>query len=591
MVAKSKPEAKTHSKLVAMLLDHKKPANVRAKTLVDLIMTTMHEPEMIHGLFTELLTQTAQAGATAEVKALKEKYEQALSELESGPARPATFIAQADGTMPGPKPRGHVCAPDGQERFPMLHPAVTIEDILPGMTVYLDAKGTHILGSSNWLPKVGQEATFLRRLEDSQYVEVTFQEEKIVLYASWTLLEAIEEDKVKRGDRVLMCPRRQFAFTSIPKDEDRMHRFVDSSRMPDVIASRDIGKPHWILSWMRKRLKIILTRPDLLERFDLRPRFNVLMTGPTGVGKTLTIRAFLHDFQEMLTEATGRDDLGSRVIRVKTSDLLSEWFGKTDRNIDALFDDIHSLASEVIETADGCKIHVPIVVILEEAEGFGRRRGEMDGGVYDRVIGMVLQRLDDPTDDLSRLPIIWITTSNRPDMLDSAMWRRLAGMRARFSRLDGEGFSAVLGKKLKAHYPYSSRNGTPVEELRRETIDQVVSWFFSPNGEDHGLCEMTLRDGKKIVKNRRDFLTGAIVEQGVSNAIDRAVFAADDAGDEASGLSATGLIDALCGVVDGLAENLTPANAGDYVDLPEHTAVASVRRLRSASGPLTRLTD
>ena len=46
--------------------------------------------------------------------------------------------------------------------------------------------------------------------------------------------------------------------------------------MPGVVASRDIGKPHWILSWMRKRLKIILTRPDLLERLDLRPKFNVL---------------------------------------------------------------------------------------------------------------------------------------------------------------------------------------------------------------------------------------------------------------------------------------------------------------------------
>ena len=73
-------------------------------------------------------------------------------------------------------------------------------------------------------------------------------------------------------------------------------------------------------------------------------------------------------------------------------------------------------------------------------------------------------------------------------------------MQARFTRLDREGFAAVLGKKLKSHYPYASRNGTPVDELRRDAIDQVASWFFSPNGEDSGLCEMTLRDGKKLVK-------------------------------------------------------------------------------------------
>jgi ATP-dependent 26S proteasome regulatory subunit len=591
MTLKTLQNEKPHGKLVGMLLDQKKPSEVRAKMLVDLIMTTMHEPETIHGLMSQLLEETANAGATAELEALKEQYKQALAEIEVGPARPATFIAEADGTMPGPKPRGYVATPDGQERFPMLHPDVKIEDIMPGMTVYLDAKGTHILGSSGWLPKVGQEATFVRRLGNSQRVEVSVQEEKVVLHASWKLIESIEEGNVARGDSVLMCGRRQFAFTSIPQDQDRSHRFVDKSRLPDVVASRDIGKPHWILPWMRKRLRIILTRPDLLERFDLRPRVSVLMTGPTGTGKTLTIRAFLHDFKTMLAEVTGRDDLGSRVIRIKTSDLLSEWFGKTDQNIDALFNDIHELASETVTLPDGREMKVPIVVIQEEGEGIARRRGAGDGGVYDRVIGMMLQRLDDPTEDLNKFPLVWITTSNRPDMLDSAMWRRLAGMQARFTRLDREGFAAVLGKKLKSHYPYASRNGTPVDELRRDAIDQVASWFFSPNGEDSGLCEMTLRDGKKLVKSRRDFLTGAIVEQGVSNSIDQAVFAADDVGEKAPGLSASALIDSLCNVIDSLAGNLTAANADDYVDLPEHTAVAAVRRLSGSNSRLTRLTE
>ena len=148
---------------------------------------------------------------------------------------------------------------------------------------------------------------------------------------------------------------------------------------------------------------------------------------------------------------------------------------------------------------------------------------------------------------------------------------------------------ARSGAAHQANPPPSNRQ--PVRALRRETIDQVVSWFFSPNGEDRGLCEMTLRDGKKLIKNRRDFLTGAIVEQGISNAIDKVVFAADDLGDSASGLSATALIDSLCGVIDGLAQNLTAANAADYVDLPEHTAVATVRRLRDTNSRLTHLAD
>ncbi|NOX56207.1 MAG: AAA family ATPase [Planctomycetes bacterium] len=313
------------------------------------------------------------------------------------------------------------------------------------------------------------------------------------------------------------------------------------------------------------------------------------MSGPSGTGKTLTIRAFLHEFYEMLRRLTGSDDIGSRVIRVKSADLLSQWFGVTDKNIDQLFDDIRALASQTFEV-DGVPRRLPVVVILEEVESLSRRRGEADGAIYDRVLGMLLQRLDDPVEDIGQLPLIFISTSNRPELVDTAMWRRLGGRHAHFGRLNREGFRAVLSKKLKAHYPYLSNNGTPVEETRARVIDQVVNWLFSPNNDADGLVELTLRDGTKLIKHRRDFLTGAVVEQGVSNCIDHVVFAADETSDPRVGLDASNLIESLTDVIDGLASNLTPQNAADYVDLPEHSAVAHVRHLSGAdSGRLFRL--
>jgi SpoVK/Ycf46/Vps4 family AAA+-type ATPase len=313
------------------------------------------------------------------------------------------------------------------------------------------------------------------------------------------------------------------------------------------------------------------------------------MTGPTGVGKTLTIRAFLHEFNGMLTERTGRKDLGSRVIRAKVPELLSEWLGQSDKNIEELFNDIQAIAAEEIETIKGERLKLPVVVILEEAEGIARRRGEFDGSVYDRIIGTLLQRLDDPTDDLGKLPLILITTSNRPDLIDSAMWRRLAGMRARFTRLDREGTAAVLDKKLKPHYPFASSNGYSADQLRRRLISQVIAWLYSPNGEDRGLVEITLRDGKKITKCRHEFLTGAVIEQAVSSAIDQTVFRAEEAGLDGVGLSANCLCEALRNHIDGLADNLTAHNVADYVDLPDQAHVASIRRLRGSSGQLSDL--
>src|SRR5262249_6191595 len=153
-------------------------------------------------------------------------------------------------------------------------------------------------------------------------------------------------------------------------------------------------------------------------------------------------------------ERTGRQDLGSRVVRVKVAELLSEWLGKTDKNIEELFNDIQTVAAADVETTKGELVRLPVVVILEEVEGLARRRGGKDAGVYDGALTTLLQRLAGPMDELGKLPLFVLSTPNRPDLIDSAMARRL-GVQARFTRLDREGLAAVLDKKLRPNYPYA----------------------------------------------------------------------------------------------------------------------------------------
>jgi ATP-dependent 26S proteasome regulatory subunit len=576
------------ARLGTLLLDPKKPAEQRARMLLDVIHN--NKDQAVQMMFVAgLLQQCTAAGAVAEATRMKEHYEQLLVELENGPVRPATFVAVADPAMPGPLARAQVITLDGQERYPTPGPQVELQQLRPGMTVYLDPKGAVMLSASRALPQVGQQATFVRRIDGTDLVEARLREDKLTLYAARAVLEACAAGTLRHGDDVLICPRRQFALAVVPPRTDRRHRFVDRGRVPDVVASRDIGRPHWVLGYMIRRLKLLLFRKDLLERFDLRPRFSVLLTGPSGCGKTLTVKAFLHEFDKLLTQRTGRGDLGSRVIRVKASELLSEWLGRSDKNIDELFNDIQAVAGETVTTAGGEKLQLPVVVILEEIEGLARRRGEHDAGVYDRIIGTLLQRLDDPTDDLGKLPLILIASSNRPELIDSAMWRRLAGVRASFTRLDREALTAVLGKKLRPHYPFAACNGHGRDEVRAHIIDEVVAALFSPNGDDAALVEVTLRDGKKILKHPRDFLTGAVVEQAVSNAIDQTVFAGEQSGGAEVGLSGAAILEALRRHIDGLADNLTAQNVNDYVDLPEHVQVATLRRLRGPQGSLTTL--
>jgi ATP-dependent 26S proteasome regulatory subunit len=574
--------------LLNVVFDKSKPVEMRAHVLLDSCLTGVVDHQKTIHFLARLLEQAEQDNDSIEAKQKKKEFEEKVKELEMGTARPATFIEMAVGTLPGSERRVQVITPDGQERYPLLNDTIKPEALFCGMTVFMDEKGVMVTGFSRMKPKVGEEAVFLRSIPETRVIEVSYRDEKMVLYAHQCLHDALEQGKLERGDPVLFCPRRHFAFERIEPENNRELRYIDRSQMPTVIATRDIGDPHPILGYLVRRTHVMLFREDLLNRYELRPRCCVLMTGRSGTGKTLTIRAFLHEFRCMLAERTGRTDIGTRVIRLKMSELLSKWFGESDKNIDALMDDIHALGSEEVETADGRRIRLPLVVILEEAEGIARRRGEYDGSVYDRVIGTLLQRLDDPTHDLAGLPIITIATTNRPDMFDAAMWRRLAGVRAHFERLTRAGTAAVLDKKLKDHFPYATDNGATPEEVRDRIIDQIVSTLFSPNGDDGGLVEITLRDGKKELRYARDFLTGATVEQAVSNAIDRAVFASTDEG-TLVGLSARSLLDSLHDVVGGLADNLTAHNVYDYLDLPEYPSVAGLRRLEASNGNLTHV--
>jgi len=567
----------------------KKPLDIQAKILKTAIVSLLELDEAaLMELLKTCVQQMSAQNTSAEAEATKAQYEEALEALRNGPLRPGTFVERVEGDVPSPMPRVAVVTPDGQERFPVLLEGLDPEDLQPGMTVYLDANGGVVLGTSSTVPDTGPTAEFLRRLPGTQTIEVAVQGERpLVLRASRKVLEAVEDKSLTHGGRVIISPQREFAFGVIPGKTDRNHRFVDASNIPEVVAGRDIGDPHWALGWLIRRCRILLFRPDLLERFDLRPRVSLLMTGPSGVGKTLHIRAFLWAFNGMLKKLTGRDDLGTRVIRVKVSEQLSEWLGRSEKNFEELFNDLRALASETFQTADGEMVLLPVVCILEEVEALGRTRGEHNGQLHDRILGTLLQRLDDPNDDLGSLPIILISSSNRPDLIDAALLRRLANVRAHFGRLDQAGVSKVLSKKIKESYPMASNNGHSPLELRRALIGQIVGWLYSANGEDPGVVEITLADGKKLTKHRRDFLTGALVEQAVSSAIDDLVFGAEESGRaHEAGFTPAALIDCFRRQIDAIADTLTRSNVAEHLDLPEHTAVANVRRLLTPKGQL-----
>jgi ATP-dependent 26S proteasome regulatory subunit len=554
-----------------LCLDPGKPPEARARLLHDALESSADDTDAQVAVLADLL-RLAVRNPEEDVLRLMEAYQQGMAELQQGAVRPATYLGPAEGRLPpGPGPRVHVVSPDGQERFPILQPGLDENALSPGMTVYLDARGSVVLGSTGQVPRSGQEGTFLRIVEGNRLIEAGVQNDRLILHTAAPVRAALTQGELRAGDRLLVCPRRQVAFAVVPAPADYRHRFIDRSAVAEVLPDRDIGQPHEVLDYLVRRVRAFLFRADLLASFDVRPRCAVLLTGPSGCGKTLTIRAFLYQFDRMLRERTGRNDLGSRIVRVKVAELLSEWLGRSDKNIEELFDDLYAVAREEVETTSGERLRLPVVVLLEEVEGLARQRGRHDA-VYDRILTTLLQRLDDPTEDLARLPLVLISTTNRPDLIDAAMTRRL-GRTAKFTRLDREGLAAVLRTRLRQRYPYAA--GT----TRGKIIERVAQFLFGPGADPHGVTAVTLEGGQELIKRRRDFLTGALVDQAVTTAIDHTVLEAAE-GVEGAGLSAEALIDALKQTTDALADQLTTDNAADHLDLPEHQRVIGVRRLR-----------
>src|SRR5438309_1345970 len=70
-----------------LCLDPGKPPEVRARILLDVLQD--HDPLLQQAVLTDLLRQSTAGTPAGEAQRLKECYEQALSELENGPLRPA----------------------------------------------------------------------------------------------------------------------------------------------------------------------------------------------------------------------------------------------------------------------------------------------------------------------------------------------------------------------------------------------------------------------------------------------------------------------------------------------------------------------
>jgi ATP-dependent 26S proteasome regulatory subunit len=551
------------------------PLAHRAQMMVEVMVRAKEEEEASQAVAKEVFNRLGNATVDEEVKAKAKALDEILEQVESAPLRPATFIGLCDVSGTG-VPHAQVAMDNGEVAFVVIYDQAEAKRLKLGDRIMLDAHAKIMVRPSPDPYHPGTIARFERKTNDVHIEVLTRADEKKVLIAVPEVLDQIAAGQIKPGAQIIMGAGEKLATCAVPEAKDTFYRFLDRGSIPDVRVDRDIGNPPKVISQVALHVREEMTRPELRRKFRLRPCITRLLCGVSGSGKTLAVQAIHRLLYEIMAEVTKTpiEELPPRVFRMRSSQMLSMWFGESDKNIDRLFDEVEQKADEKWNGHT-----LPVMVVLEEAEGLGRHRGGEQ--IYDRIMTVILQRLDPNREGLANKLVVFLSTTNEPHLVDPAFLRRIGGTVETFGRLDHRGFADILHKHIE---------GLPLRDGREKApkkiasgIVEIISFALFESGEDHGVVELTYQGhNEPVIKYRRDFLTGALIDRAVQSAAATAWEESLAAKSEAA-LSAPLLARSLDQQILSVAHQLHPENVHQYTDLPDGVRVTRVRRIQQTS--------
>ncbi|KRB55060.1 AAA family ATPase [Rhizobium sp. Root708] len=146
---------------------------------------------------------------------------------------------------------------------------------------------------------------------------------------------------------------------------------------------------------LREGVELPLRSPQSFKRMGIRPAKGFLLFGPPGTGKTLLAKAVAREAE-------------ANFVAVKSSDLLSKWYGESEQQVSRLFERARQVA--------------PTVVFIDEIDSLAPARGGGFGepAVTERVVNTLLAEMDGLEDMQG---VVVMAATNRPNLLDPALLR------------------------------------------------------------------------------------------------------------------------------------------------------------------------
>ena len=185
--------------------------------------------------------------------------------------------------------------------------------------------------------------------------------------------------------------------------------------------------------------------PELYLRYKMRTGGGLLLYGLPGTGKTMIAQAVAHETK-------------GKFFSVRCSDIGSKWFGETEQNIRAIFDEARSYDNSVL--------------FFDEIEAYAGKRRE--DSAMSRIVPEFLTQLQGVSEDERANKLLVIAATNRPWDVDGAFLRP--------GRFDDKIFVPLPRKESRTEIIRKKMIGVPIKGVI--DYDKIGSLTDGYNGAD-----------------------------------------------------------------------------------------------------------
>ncbi|HEY2774958.1 MAG TPA: ATP-binding protein [Candidatus Binatia bacterium] len=497
-------------------------------------------------LATLALEMNERAARLRHVEGVIEQLRALVAKLESSPWYPARVIDTSDLARTG----YILVAMGGSQRLVIASDRVDPTSFRTGDLVYVSRGGDAVMAVASPELNVGGETAAFDRVRLDGRIVARIRDEEILLRRG----AGLDDVTLRRGSLLRIDRGAQLALEYLGEQNEGSGMFVD-----DLDQETTIGGGRRARETVKRLVDALTARlvaPDLADRYGLRSRRAVLLSGPPGTGKTLAVRNAIKE----LARIAGRP---CRLAIVRPGEFESPWVGATEDNIRSTF------ARLALEAGDQ-----PAVLFLDEIESIGRARGASLSHLGDKFLAALLVEIDGL---VRRGNIAVIAATNRRDLLDSALLERIAEIDIEVPRPDLEAAREIFAVHLAEDLPYFEGDRGAAWS-RRQMIDAAVSALYAPNAGAR-IATIHFRDSTTRAVEAREMISGRLIEQMSHRARELAyqrALAGAVAGQD-GGIGPNDIRDSVAETLDRLRSMLTIHNVRSWVnDLPAEIDIVKV---------------